>query len=68
MSQIFFDSHGQAWETCRAADDGAEAFGPCGIARKIPFHWNQFLRTDIVRGDDGWDYVSEAVLPLLVVT
>jgi hypothetical protein len=31
---IFFDSHGDAWETCDGADPDAEAFGPSGIAKR----------------------------------
>lgn len=35
---VFFDSHGTAWVTCAAEDEGAEAFGPSGCAKMISAH------------------------------
>jgi len=32
---VFFDSWGQAWTPCTGDDQGAEAFGPTGIARAL---------------------------------
>ena len=31
----FFDSHGGLWRACSAAEPGAVAFGPVGIARPV---------------------------------
>ena len=33
--RVFFDSWGQAWTPCTGDDQGAEAFGPTGIARML---------------------------------
>jgi len=32
---VFFDSWGQAWTPCAGSAQGAEAFGPTGIARAL---------------------------------
>lgn len=33
--RVFFDSWGQAWTPCEGSAQGAEAFGPTGIARML---------------------------------
>lgn len=32
---VFFDSHGGAWITCSASEEGATAFGPTGVAKSL---------------------------------
>lgn len=33
--RVFFDSWGGAWAPCAPTDEGAEAFGPTGTARRV---------------------------------
>ena len=65
----FFDSWGGLWAVCGADDDGAEAFGPRGCARRIddPAQAGYEMRDDesgygaaVRQGlddEDGWRYV-----------
>ena len=65
ISPIFFDSHGGAWMVCTADHDGAVAFGPQFLARRLSFRWSDVDRRDIVKGEDGWDYLSPGLARML---
>lgn len=57
---LFFDSHGNPWETCPADAEGAEAFGPAFTARRISLWPSTAWDTardagEIETTPEGWD-------------
>lgn len=62
MALYFYDSHGNMWVTCHANEEGAEAFGPRGTAKRHRegLSWSVAVALGLVTRDDsdqgeGWD-------------
>lgn len=68
METYFFDTHGNLWMACSVDTDGAEAFGPSGVAVQIDVAhkagetpWSEATRLGLViRGE--WDTLIDGGL------
>lgn len=64
-AERFFDSYGGLWQVATGYERNVElaAFGPRGVAFKIPGHWNQFQPEEREQGEDGWWYLKDSARP-----